>query len=72
MYTVFGITHCPSCDKAKRLLDQKGKDYAFVNLDYEPEKFEKLANLGLRSVPQIFDEDGNHLGGFEELYLSLK
>lgn len=72
MYTVFGIEACPSCVKAKDLLNRKKIEFTYINLDEHPEKFEKITQLGLRTVPQVFDADGNHIGGYEDLYLHLK
>lgn len=72
MYTVFGIEQCPSCVKAKDLLDRKKIEYSYVSLDDHPEMFENIKKLGLRTVPQVFDSEGKHIGGYEDLYLHLK
>lgn len=71
MYTVFGIEACPSCRKAKDLLKRKKIEFTYINLDEHPDKFNKLQDLGLKTVPQVFDGDGNHVGGYEALEAHL-
>ena len=60
---------CGFCHAAKRLLSQKGVDFAEVdvwaNPDRKPEMVQR-ANGG-RTVPQIFVGDV-HVGGCDDLY----
>ena len=60
---------CGFCHAAKRLLNQKGVDFAEVdvwaNPDRKPEMIQR-AN-GSRTVPQIFVGD-LHVGGCDDLY----
>ncbi len=60
---------CGFCHAAKRLLNQKGVDFAEVdvwaNPDRKPEMIQR-AN-GSRTVPQIFVGD-MHIGGCDDLY----
>lgn len=60
---------CGFCHAAKRLLSQKGVDFAEVdvwaNPDRKPEMVQR-ANGG-RTVPQIFVGE-THVGGCDELY----
>ncbi len=60
---------CGFCHAAKRLLSQKGVDFAEVdvwaNPDRKPEMV-KRANGG-RTVPQIFVGE-THVGGCDDLY----
>ena len=60
---------CGFCHAAKRLLNQKGVDFAEVdvlaNPDRKPEMIQR-ANGG-RTVPQIFVGD-IHVGGCDDLY----
>lgn len=82
MFTVFGydssIHKCVFCDNAKRLLDVKKQEYAFINVMPEKGVFDEvvvsdlLRRLGRESrigltMPQIFAPDGTHIGGFDEL-----
>ena len=60
---------CGFCHAAKRLLNQKGVEFAEVdvlaNQDRKPEMIQR-ANGG-RTVPQIFVGD-IHVGGCDDLY----
>lgn len=60
---------CGFCHAAKRLLTQKGVNFAEVNVladpDRKPEMIER-ANGGY-TVPQIFIGD-THVGGCDDLY----
>ncbi|MDW3180559.1 MULTISPECIES: glutaredoxin 3 [unclassified Roseobacter] len=60
---------CGFCHAAKRLLKQKGVDFAEVdvwaNPDRKPEMIQR-ANGG-RTVPQIFVGE-THVGGCDDLY----
>lgn len=82
MYTVYGfdenVRRCPACVSAKRLLDANNISYQFisvtadeVNLDKEvtAELYSRL-NLaeGARlTMPQIFNDGGEYVGGFDQL-----
>lgn len=60
---------CGFCHSAKRLLSQKGVNFAeidvWANPDRKPEMIQR-ANGG-RTVPQIFVGD-THVGGCDDLY----
>lgn len=59
---------CPYCQRAKRLLDGKGVDYAETDIlrtpDARPAMIERAG--GKSTVPQIFI-DGKHVGGSDDL-----
>ncbi|MCB0394982.1 MAG: glutaredoxin 3 [Bdellovibrionales bacterium] len=64
---IYSKDYCPYCDRAKNLLKQKGQGYEEINLENDPEGFEKLkSQTGMRTVPQIFI-NGKLVGGFQEL-----
>jgi glutaredoxin 3 len=67
MLTVYTKNHCPFCDRAKALLESKGVPYTTINIEEEPEARETLVDLGLRSVPQIFNGTTLLPGGFQGL-----
>lgn len=61
----FMYPKCPSCDKAKELMKDKGMQYMFVQADKK--LFGKVMSATKTStVPQIF-MDGEFVGGFEDL-----
>ena len=65
--TVFSLTSCPHCKKAKAFLADKGWDYTEISLSDYPEKRGDMLELADRlTVPQIFFGDA-HLGGAADL-----
>lgn len=60
---------CGYCHAAKRLLTQKGVDFAETDVLMEPTKKSEMIERahGGRSVPQIFI-GGEHIGGCDELH----
>lgn len=57
MITVYSKAGCVNCNKAKALLDDSQIPYEVVMVDQDINALEYLMNMGLRSMPQIF-EDG--------------
>lgn len=66
---IYTSPFCGYCHAAKRLLNQKGANFAEVDVIQNPDRrpeMESRAN-GRRTVPQIFI-DGTHVGGCDDLY----
>lgn len=63
---VFTREGCPSCAKAKALLDAEGYDYAEVPLPHTVRSRVVGAVTGAGTVPQVF-VNGRHIGGYEAL-----
>lgn len=61
--TVYGTRWCGACGVAKRVLEQVGRDYDWVDIEQVPEAAERVARMngGLRSVPTIVFGDGRVL-----------
>lgn len=66
--TIYSLTHCPYCVRAKDLLSRNGITFKEIIADELPrDEVEKLfARSGMRTFPQIFISD-KILGGFSEL-----
>ncbi|MEW6567604.1 MAG: glutaredoxin domain-containing protein [Chloroflexota bacterium] len=60
---VYGTSWCPDCIRSRRLLDDKGVAYRWVNIDEDPQgqQFVEQVNRGKRSVPTIVFPDGDIL-----------
>jgi len=67
--TVYSTDWCGYCERAKRLLDDRGIEYEEVAIDEQPDFRSKLLELtGGWTVPQIVI-DGKPIGGYLELWL---
>ena len=65
--TVYSQPFCGYCSAAKRLLKEKGAEFAEVDVMVEAgRRDEMIERSGRRTVPQIFI-DGRHVGGYDDL-----
>jgi len=70
--TIWSKYHCPYCDQAKALLQQKGIQFEEKKIGDGYTREELLEAVpGARTVPQIFLDD-KLIGGFTELRAHLK
>ena len=70
--TIWSKYHCPYCDQAKALLQQKGIEFEEKKIGDGYTREELLEAVpGARTVPQIFLDD-KLIGGFTELRAHLK
>lgn len=56
MLFIYSKNHCPQCDKAKSLLDQKNIKFQEIKIDEDTNARQFLINAGHRSVPQIYKD----------------
>ncbi len=61
--TMYGTTWCFESRRAKRLLDENGIDYTFIDIDDDMDgrRYVEQVNNGFRSVPTIVFPDGSIL-----------
>lgn len=79
MYIIYGTPGCGFCVQAKRVLEQKGIDYSYVDLadttPGEQAKLMEIAGKPFRTVPQIFHkgfgDTFEYVGGFTEMKAAL-
>lgn len=66
---IYSTSNCPFCDRAKKLLDQKGVNYIEINVEQDDAKLQEMIKRsgGKRSVPQLFIND-HSIGGFDDLW----
>lgn len=55
---------------AKGLLKAKGEQFYYIDISENEEQKQRLAEMGLKTVPQIWLGD-KHIGGFDELTLEV-
>lgn len=74
MWVVVTKNNCQFCEDAKTLLKGKGIYYTTYNVQEKSSKWvlQLLKKANLMTVPQIFDNEGNHIGGYVELVEHFK
>ncbi|MGI8609614.1 MAG: glutaredoxin family protein [Candidatus Dormibacteria bacterium] len=57
---VYGTAHCSDCHAARRVLNEQGVGYDFVDIDEVPGAADEVLKLnhGMRSVPTIIFPNG--------------
>ena len=69
MWIVLGRTQCNFCDSAKALLRGKGYGITSYSLDSPSSRWllTLIKEADMKTLPQIFNPKGNHIGGYTEL-----
>ncbi len=73
-FTIFGRPDCGYCVRAKQLLQAKGYDMRWVDIQAEgisKADLERTVGKPVLTVPQIF-HGTDHIGGFTELDSYIK
>tara|TARA_R110002167_G_scaffold39417_2_gene121772 strand:+ start:246 stop:503 length:258 start_codon:yes stop_codon:yes gene_type:complete len=71
MYKIYTQNSCIYCDMAKDLMHTNNIDFMEISVDFDNEERLLLKEQGHKTVPQIFDEKNNHIGGYTELLASI-
>lgn len=65
-YTVYTRKGCSYCEKTKSLLEIKKLDYTEKDIDrYKQKLLESYPSL--KTLPVVFDHEGNLIGGYDDL-----
>ena len=69
MWIVLGRTQCKFCSDAKTMLRGRGLAYVSYTLDDPSSRWllTLIRQAGMITVPQIFNPQGEHIGGYTEL-----
>lgn len=70
MIVIYSAPGCTVCDQAAALLESKGIKYEKTDIYEDNDAMNNMRDLGLRSVPQVFLQDGDtlvHIGDFKKL-----
>jgi glutaredoxin 3 len=64
---IYATGWCPYCDRARRLMTQRGLTFKEIDVDADAKlREEMIARSGRSTVPQIFI-GAKHIGGCDEL-----
>lgn len=74
MYVILGAPNCKFCTKAKHLLREKRVGFTAYSLDDPSSKWllTLIKEAGMTTVPQIWDSNGDYIGGYTELLQHLE
>ena len=69
MYVILGTDNCKFCTKAKHLLREKRVGFTAYSLSSPSSKWllTLMKEAGMTTVPQIWDNEGQHVGGYTQL-----
>lgn len=71
MWTILSRPNCPWCDKAAELIHERDEEAFIQYYDVTKEENKWLRYLMLKAgtptVPQVFDTEGQYIGGHTEL-----
>jgi len=74
MYVIITRDQCNFCDDAKALMKGKGIQYVEYNIQSDSSRWllSLLKRSSITTVPQVFNTEGTHIGGYTDLkeYLS--
>jgi len=72
MYKIYTRNTCIYCDMAKALMKENDIDFMEINIDLDNKERLLLKEQGHKTVPQIYDEGNNHIGGYTDLLETFK
>ena len=69
MYVIITRDQCNFCDDAKALMKGKGIQYVEYNIQSDSSKWllSLLKRSSITTVPQVFNTEGTHIGGYTDL-----
>jgi len=70
MYKIYSTLNCVYCELARSALNENNIEFMEIKLD-TTEKKQSFKDEGFKTVPQIYDDEGNHIGGWNELRKKL-
>ena len=73
MYVIVTRNQCNFCDLAKEILKGSGMMFVEYNVQSGSSRWilDLIKKAGYTTVPQVWDSEGNHIGGYTELKEAL-
>jgi glutaredoxin len=65
-YRVYSKKGCIFCDAAMDLMEKHEIKYEEIKIDGNETALRFLKQHGFKTVPQIYDERGKHIGGYQD------
>jgi len=71
-YVVVSRSDCSYCTLATELLKKNGVAYTCYSLESSRWVLDLFKKADIKTVPQVWDSKGNHIGGYTELQKHLE
>ena len=71
-YIIYSKSGCIFCDEAMELLKQKKYNFKEIKVPGNDDAIRFFKEKKFKTVPQIFDDRGNHIGGYQDLKETLE
>ena len=72
MYTIYSKSGCIYCDAAMDLMEKNNLEYKEVKVDRDPLALAYMQSNNFKTVPQIYDPEGNHVGGYYDFKKTIE
>jgi glutaredoxin 1 len=66
-YKIYSKSGCIFCDAAMDLLEKNNIKFEEIKIDNDAQSLAFLRLKNLRTVPQIWNENDEHIGGYTDL-----
>ena len=66
MLQVFSAEWCGACKTVKKFLQDGGIDFQERDIEKDPDAYQMLMDLKLRSIPVVYLDDDNYVVGFDK------
>ena len=66
-YIILARPNCPYCTKATDLMKEHRQSFSYYDLYEQTWLLKLVKDAGRTTVPIIFDNNGNEIGGYAEL-----
>ena len=72
MFKIYSTKSCGYCSMAKQVMKNLDIEYEDIDLNESADALAHFRTNNFKTVPQIYDSEGNHIGGYMELREHLK
>ena len=71
-YRIYSKAGCIFCDAAMEIMDKHHIEYEEIKIDKNESALRFLKQHKFKTVPQIYDGRGKHVGGYQDLKNTLE
>jgi glutaredoxin 3 len=71
-YRIYSKAGCIFCDAAMELMEKHDIKYQEIKVPGNDEAMKLFKDRKWKTVPQIFDDKGKHIGGYQDLKVLIE